>query len=70
VSRGIGAELLQAVLGFAAQRFGPARHRVAIAAFNERSRRLCESAGFEVVRRFEGPRRDFDELERASDLGA
>ena len=66
VSRGTGAELLRAVLSFAAERFGPTRCRVAIASFNERSRRLCESAGFEVVRRFEGPGRDFDELERAT----
>jgi ribosomal-protein-alanine N-acetyltransferase len=70
VSRGIGAELMRAVLSFGAERFGPARYRVAIASFNERSRRLCESAGFEVVRRFDGPGRDFDELERATDLGA
>jgi len=70
VSRGIGADLMRAVLSFAGERFGPARYRVAIASFNERSRRLCASAGFEVIRRFDGPGRDFDELERASDLGA
>ena len=68
VSRGIGAQLLRAVLSFAAERFGPTRCRVAIASFNERSRRLCESAGFEVVRRFDGPGRVFDELERPTDL--
>jgi ribosomal-protein-alanine N-acetyltransferase len=70
VSRGIGAELIRAVLSFAGERFGPARYRVAIASFNERSRRLCESVGFEVVRRFDGPGRDFDELERAADFRA
>lgn len=70
VSRGIGAELMRAVLSFADERFGPDRYRVAVASFNERSRRLCESAGFEVIRRFEGPGRAFDELERASYLGA
>ena len=67
VSQGIGTELMRAVLSFAAERFDAARFRVAIASFNERSRRLCESAGFEVVRRIDGPGRDFDELERSTD---
>jgi RimJ/RimL family protein N-acetyltransferase len=67
VSRGIGAALLRAVLSFAAEQFVATRCRVAIASFNERSRRLCESAGFEVIRRFEGPGGDFDELERPTD---
>jgi ribosomal-protein-alanine N-acetyltransferase len=61
VSRGIGAELVRAVLSFAAERFGPERFRVAVASFNERSRLLCESCGFQVIRRFAGPGRDFDE---------
>ena len=70
VSQGFGAELMRAVLSFADERFDATRYRVAIASFNERSRRLCESAGFRVVLRFEGPRRHFDELERAVHLTA
>ena len=70
VSQGFGAELIRAVLSFADERFDATRYRVAIASFNQRSRRLCESAGFRVVRRFEGPGRDFDELERAVHLTA
>lgn len=64
VSRGIATEVLPEVLRFGSQRWKPKRFRTAIASFNERSKRLCLSAGFVVVRRFDGPGREFEELVR------
>jgi len=51
LSQGLGTELMQMVT----ERFAGRPLRAAVAAFNERSQRLCQSAGFEVVRRFTGP---------------
>jgi RimJ/RimL family protein N-acetyltransferase len=55
LSSGLGTAVLPAALRFAAERFGAVRARVAVAAFNERSLRLCTSAGFRTVREFTGP---------------
>ena len=55
VSRGTATLLMPAVCRFAAERFDPERLRVVIAAFNERSIRLCRSARFESVRAFTRP---------------
>ena len=62
LSGGIATEFLPLVMDFARDRFAPERFRTAVASFNERSTRLCLSAGFEIVRRFEGPGREFQEL--------
>lgn len=60
---GLGTTLLPDALRFAVERFAPARVRAAVAVFNERSIRLCTSAGFRQVRVFEGPAgRSFVEL--------
>lgn len=63
VSRGIATSVFPAILEFAA-RFSPRQFRTAVASFNERSTRLCRSAGFEVVRTFPGPGGEFQELVR------
>ena len=68
LSSGIGTEVFANVLEFAKQRFGCERFRTAVAAFNERSTRLCLSAGFEVVRTFDGPGREFREMVRPADV--
>lgn len=63
VSQGLATALMPEVVRFATERFGAARLRAAIAAFNERSIRLCTSAGFRPVREFAGPgARPFVEL--------
>ena len=64
ISEGIATRLLPMILDFAREQFAPEHFRTAVATFNERSTRLCLSAGFEVVRRFEGPGREFQELTR------
>jgi ribosomal-protein-alanine N-acetyltransferase len=64
VSQGFGTAFLSLAIEFALERFGPQRLRTAVASFNVRSTRLCLSAGFEVVRRFEGPGGEFQELAR------
>ncbi len=55
LSQGLASRLLPSALRFAAERFGAVRVRVAVAAFNERSLRLCASGGFRRVREFAGP---------------
>jgi ribosomal-protein-alanine N-acetyltransferase len=61
---GLGSSLLPAAVRFAVDRFGATRVRAAVAAFNDRSLRLCTSAGFGRVREFDGPGgRPFVELE-------
>ena len=63
VSQGLGTGLLPVVRRFAVEKFAPRRLRAAVAAFNERSLRLCTSAGFGPVREFDGPgNRPFVEL--------
>jgi [ribosomal protein S18]-alanine N-acetyltransferase len=64
LGEGIGSSLLPAAVRFAVDRFGATRVRAAVAAFNDRSLRLCTAAGFRPVRDFEGPEgRPFVELE-------
>lgn len=55
LSQGLATGLMPAVVRFAAARFDARRLRAAVAAFNERSLRLCTSAGFRTVRDFDGP---------------
>ncbi len=56
VGRGVGSSLVPTIIEFAVHKFGHQHYRVAIAAFNTRSLRLCASAGFVERRRFQGPR--------------
>jgi ribosomal-protein-alanine N-acetyltransferase len=62
VSLGIASRFMPAVLGFGRRQFQPKRFRTTVASFNERSIRLCTSAGFIVTREFDGPDRLFTEL--------
>jgi ribosomal-protein-alanine N-acetyltransferase len=55
VSQGLMTTVLPQAVRFAVERFGARRVRAAVAAFNERSLRLCASAGFRPVREFAGP---------------
>jgi ribosomal-protein-alanine N-acetyltransferase len=55
LSRGLATALLPEVVRFAGEWFGATRLRAAVAAFNERSIRLCTSAGFRPGREFAGP---------------
>jgi [ribosomal protein S18]-alanine N-acetyltransferase len=55
LSRRLATALLPEIVRFARERFGATRLRAAIAAFNDRSLRLCTSAGFRRVREFDGP---------------
>lgn len=64
LSEGVATGLLPLVMDFARDRFAPDHFRTAVASFNERSTRLCLSAGFEIIRRFDGPHREFQELQR------
>lgn len=63
LSVGIATALFPDIINFA-RTFSPTHIRTAIASFNERSTRLCLSAGFTVVRRFDGPGKEFYELLR------
>lgn len=66
LSEGIATSLMPAAVHFAVDRFGAHLIRAAVAAFNDRSLRLCTSAGFRRVRDFLGPAgRPFVELELA-----
>lgn len=65
VGQGVGGSLVPKIVEFAVGKFGRQQYRVAVAAFNTRSLRLCASAGFTERRRFPGPRgQDFVELVR------
>jgi ribosomal-protein-alanine N-acetyltransferase len=65
VSQGLASQALPLVLDLARQVTTPHRLRTAVAAFNERSLRLCHRAGFAELRHFEGPGgRPFVELAR------
>ena len=47
--RGLGTEIVRAMLAFARQQFGPVTvFRTTVARFNERSQRVCEKLGFTV----------------------
>jgi ribosomal-protein-alanine N-acetyltransferase len=63
VGQGVGTALMPLLVAYARMRYRPWALRVAIAAFNERSLRLCEQAGFVRTKRFSGPQgREFVEL--------
>ena len=64
VSQGLATEVLPLLMDFVRERFAPNRFRTAVASFNERSARLCLSSGFEIVRTFDDPGREFLELIR------
>ncbi len=65
VGHGVGSSLVPATVEFAIRKYGRQQYRVAVAAFNTRSLRLCTSAGFVEQRRFAGPREQvFVELTR------
>jgi RimJ/RimL family protein N-acetyltransferase len=55
LSQGLATGLMPAVVRFAVARFDARRLRAAVAAFNERSLRLCTSAAFRPAREFDGP---------------
>jgi RimJ/RimL family protein N-acetyltransferase len=52
---GGGAAFLRAICAFAERELAAGALRATVAAYNERSRRACERAGFRELRRFEGP---------------
>ena len=56
VSQGLASRLMPAAIAFGTGKFDAAQFRAAVAAFNERSLRLCASAGFRRVGEFDGPR--------------
>ncbi len=63
VGQRVGTALMPLLVEYVRMRYDPQALRVAIAAFNERSVRLCEAAGFLRRRVFEGPDgREFVEL--------
>lgn len=64
LSQGLATAFLPSILQHGADAFAPERFRAAVAAFNERSLRLCRSAGFATTRVFDGPGQPFHELER------
>ena len=55
LSEGVATAVLPTAVRFAVERFGAVRVRTAVATFNDRSLRLCTSAGFRRVREFDGP---------------
>ncbi|HUP84492.1 MAG TPA: GNAT family protein [Acidimicrobiales bacterium] len=67
VSQRLATKAFPLILQFGHDEFRPRQFRTAVASFNERSLRLCLSAGFREVRRFEGPGREFVELVREGD---
>lgn len=63
VSQGVAGRLLPGIIEAVVATWQPQRVRTAVAAFNERSLRLCRTAGLRESRRFEGPAgREFVEL--------
>ncbi len=50
--KGTGTRVLEAILAFAQERYAPTEFRATVAAFNERSLRVCEKAGFRRDRTF------------------
>lgn len=53
--RGLGRAFLEAGLAYAHRAYGSAAFRLTVAAFNERARRLYDSADFREIGRFESP---------------
>ena len=65
LSEGVGTRAFPLILDFANDRWSPQKFRVAVASFNERSLRLCQSAGFKRIGSFlNGQGREFLELTR------
>ena len=63
VSQGLAGRLVPLIAQAVASTWRPRRLRTAVAAFNDRSLRLCASAGLQEQRRFSGPGgREFVEL--------
>jgi ribosomal-protein-alanine N-acetyltransferase len=60
MGQGLGRSFVGAILAFGMRRFEPARQRMLILRWNERSRRAAERQGFVVV----ATHGDFDLLER------
>ncbi len=60
--RGMGTSVLEAILAFAQERHAPTGFRATVAAFNERSLRVCEKVGFRRDRTFvrRDPRGDLE----------
>lgn len=69
VSNGIATQALPAIIDFAKSAFGTTAFRTAVAAFNQRSTRLCLAASFRIARSFEGPSGEFQELFRSDPAG-
>ena len=61
--RGLGAQFIQAGLGYASEEWRPRRFRLWVAWWNERALRAYRRAGFREARRDEGRHR-FIEMER------
>ncbi len=55
--KGLGADFVQAVLGFARKTYTPSALRVTIAQFNKRAQRVWKKAGFVETQRFVPPNR-------------
>ncbi len=53
--RGLGAQLVEKALAFAAVEFSPTRYRVTVACFNERALTMAGRCGFHVHARFRSP---------------
>jgi RimJ/RimL family protein N-acetyltransferase len=62
VGQGLATRWIPTLIEFGMEAFAPERFRTAVAAFNERSLRVCQSAGFTITRTFTGPGREFCEL--------
>jgi [ribosomal protein S18]-alanine N-acetyltransferase len=59
VGRGLGAAFVAAILDFGLAKFTPKRFRLLILGWNERSRRVAETLGFEQERMASSAERDF-----------
>lgn len=51
--QGFGVRFIEAIFDIARRHFSPLAFRVTVAAFNQRSVRVCEKVGFHPVQRFE-----------------
>ena len=62
--RGLGAQFIEAGLGYARKEWSPKKFRLWVAWWNERALRAYRRAGFEEVTRQEGEESRFVEMER------
>jgi ribosomal-protein-alanine N-acetyltransferase len=69
VGHGLGREFVSAILAFAVERFAPARLRLLVLTWNERSRRVAEALGFEQERIAPSVEGDFFVLVRKGAVG-